>query len=75
MSDSKYVLRYLPKFYEDLENKTMYIAEKLQNPQAAHELIDAVEKQYSKGKRMQKLLKDIIQPMREDIHIICLSFR
>ena len=43
MTDSNYVLRYLPSFYEDLEKKAMYIAEKLHNPQAANELIDAVE--------------------------------
>ncbi len=44
MADSNYVLRYLPSFYEDLEQKAMYIVEKLQNPQAANELIDSVEK-------------------------------
>ena len=44
MTDSNYVLRYLPSFYEDLEKKAMYIAEKLHNPQAANELIDSVEK-------------------------------
>lgn len=44
MTDSTYALRYLPSFYEDLENKAMYIAEKLENPQAAKELIDDVEK-------------------------------
>lgn len=30
MSDKKYKLRYLPVFYEDLEQKVMYIAESLQ---------------------------------------------
>ena len=44
MTESTYALRYLPSFYKDLENKAMYIADKLQNPQAANELIDAVEK-------------------------------
>ena len=44
MSDKQYELRYLPLFYEDLEEKVIYIAEKLQNPQAANGLIDAVEK-------------------------------
>lgn len=43
MSNSKYDLRYLPIFYEDLDNKAMYIAKKLQNPQAANDLIDEVE--------------------------------
>lgn len=34
MSDKKYKLRYLPVFYEDLEQKVMYIAETLQNKKA-----------------------------------------
>jgi len=44
MADTKYKLRYLPLFYEDLEQKVVYIAEKLHNEKAAHDLIDAVEK-------------------------------
>ena len=44
MADRKYKLRYLPLFYEDLEQKVVYIAENLKNPQAANDLIDAVEK-------------------------------
>ena len=44
MAGRRYKLRYLPLFYEDLEQKVVYIAEKLQNPQAANDLIDAVEK-------------------------------
>ena len=44
MADAKYKLRYLPLFYEDLEQKVVYIAETLQNPKAANDLIDAVEK-------------------------------
>lgn len=44
MADTKYKLRYLPLFYEDLEEKVVYIAEKLQNEKAANDLIDAVEK-------------------------------
>lgn len=39
----QYKLRYLPLFYEDLEDKVVYIAEQLQNEQAASEMIDAVE--------------------------------
>lgn len=30
MANTKYILRYLPLFYEDLEEKIVYIAEKLQ---------------------------------------------
>ena len=43
MDKVKYKLRYLSLFYEDLEQKVVYIAEKLQNPQAANDLIDDVE--------------------------------
>lgn len=44
MADTKYRLRYLPLFYEDLEQKVNYIAEKLHNEKAANDLIDAVER-------------------------------
>lgn len=44
MTDRKYVLRYLPLFYEDLEQKIVYIAENLHNEKAADDLLDAVEK-------------------------------
>lgn len=44
MDEAKYVLRYLPIFYEDLENKVTYIAFKLHNQQAANALLDEVEK-------------------------------
>lgn len=30
MAETKYKLRYLPLFYEDLEQKVVYIAENLQ---------------------------------------------
>ncbi|HBN55338.1 MAG TPA: plasmid stabilization protein [Lachnospiraceae bacterium] len=44
MADTKYILRYLPIFYEELEETMIYIAEKLMNPQAANNLLDAVER-------------------------------
>lgn len=44
MIDSKYELRYLPLFYDDLSEKIMYIRNVLQNPQAADNLLDSVEK-------------------------------
>ena len=37
----EYQLRYLPQFQKDLTHHTQYIANKLQNPQAATDLIDA----------------------------------
>ena len=40
MGDTNYKLRYLPLFYQDLEGKILYIAETLQNPQAANDLLD-----------------------------------
>lgn len=43
LSNQGYRLRYLPIFYEDLEHSVLYIAEKLQNVQAANELLDEVE--------------------------------
>lgn len=43
MLSKKYRLRYLPLFYEDLEDKVIYIAEKLKNPKAANDLLDKVE--------------------------------
>ena len=41
--DNEYELRYLPLFYEDMYEKVIYIRKKLLNPEAADNLIDAVE--------------------------------
>ena len=43
MPNSKYKLRYLPLFYEDLNEKVEYIAFEKLNPAAALRLVDAVE--------------------------------
>ena len=43
MLSKKYKLRYLPLFYEDLDEKVTYILEKLKNPKAANDLLDKVE--------------------------------
>lgn len=43
MGDVNYILRYLPIFYEELQEKIEFIAQKLMNPQAASDLLDAVE--------------------------------
>ena len=43
MNNKKYRLSYLPLFYEDLDEKVSYIAEKLKNPKAADDLLDKVE--------------------------------
>ncbi len=44
MGNIKYMLRYLPIFYEDLEQKLIYISETLHNEKAAVDLLDEVEK-------------------------------
>ncbi len=41
---SKYELRYLPMFFDDLEKTAFYISYELRNPQAADDLVDVVEK-------------------------------
>ena len=43
MLSKRYRLRYLPLFYEELDEKVTYIAEKLMNPEAANNLLDKVE--------------------------------
>ena len=43
MTDTQYELRYLPLFYDDLEQKLTYISETLHNKKAANDLLDAVE--------------------------------
>ena len=43
MSNRDYELRYLPLFYEDLNQTVQYIAFELENRKAAEDLIDAVE--------------------------------
>ncbi|MGN0141487.1 MAG: type II toxin-antitoxin system RelE/ParE family toxin [Roseburia sp.] len=43
MADTEYTLRYLPLFFDELGAKVDYITKVLQNPQAANDLIDAVE--------------------------------
>ena len=44
MADAQYELRYLPLFYDDLEQKVIYISETLHNEKVANDLLDAVEK-------------------------------
>ena len=39
MAETKYKLRYLPLFYDELEQKIVYIAEKPHNEKAANDLI------------------------------------
>ena len=40
----EYQLRYLPQFHKDLKHHIQYIANRLQNPQAAADLIYAADK-------------------------------
>ena len=39
-----YRLSYLPLFYDDLEERVAYLSDVLLNPDAANDLVDAVEK-------------------------------
>ena len=43
MAKVTYSLRYLPMFYDDLEEQVMYISDVLCNAAAANNLIDTVE--------------------------------
>lgn len=43
MNNDNYQLRYLPLFFDDMNNITSYIKNEFSNPQAANELIDSVE--------------------------------
>ena len=44
MGKVTYSLRYLPLFYDDLEEHIVYIAEVLHNKEAANELVNEIEK-------------------------------
>lgn len=44
MNNSRYQLRYLPIFYDDMAKIVDYISKDLQNPTAAVKLIDLTEK-------------------------------
>lgn len=43
MINGNYQLRYLPMFFDDVNNITSYIKNELSNPKAASELIDMIE--------------------------------
>ena len=43
MQNNRYRLRYLPLFYDDLNQKIMYISDVLHNKAAANKLLDSVE--------------------------------
>ena len=43
MADTQYELRYLPLFYEDLEQKVIYISETLHNEKAIMERLPIAE--------------------------------
>jgi len=48
----KYNIQYLPGFKQDLRNAKNYIADTLQNPEAARSLIDEAEKAILKRSEM-----------------------
>lgn len=43
MDNTGYTLKYLPLFFDDVNNVTSYITNDLSNPKAAHDLLDAIE--------------------------------
>lgn len=43
MVNNQYNLRYLPIFFDDVNNITNYIKNTLLNPQAANDLLDSIE--------------------------------
>ena len=43
MPESRYILRYLPKYEEDLNEIVDYIVYKLHNPQSAMNLVNKIE--------------------------------
>lgn len=43
MLGKKYILRYLPLFYEDLDEKVTYILEKLKNPKVSFYYDNAIK--------------------------------
>lgn len=43
MINGNYQLRYLPMFFDDVNNITSYIKNELSNPKAASELVDMIE--------------------------------
>ena len=52
MLQNKYVLEFLPMFYDDLEGIVDYITIKLKNPDAADDLVEAVfERSEGSGRR------------------------
>lgn len=70
MFSKKYRLSYLPLFYEDLDEKVTYIAEKLKNPKAANDLLDKVESAIMERLPVADLLNHIILFGSVDILII-----
>lgn len=43
MQNNRYRLRYLPLFYDDLNQKIIYISDVMHNKAAANKLLDSVE--------------------------------
>ena len=56
MLNKKYRLRYLPLFYEDLDEKVTYILEKLKNPKAANDLIMEVRRFFYNGQNRYNMV-------------------
>ena len=70
MANTKYKLRYLPLFYEDLEQKVVYIAERLHNPKAANDLIDEVESAILERQPVAEAFEPYLPQEKDATHII-----
>lgn len=56
MLSKKYSPRYLPLFYEDLDEKVTYILGRLKNPKAANDLIMEVRRFLYNGQNRDKMV-------------------
>lgn len=72
MLSKRYRLRYLPLFYEELDEKMTYIAENLKNPKAANDLLDKVEtailERLSVAESINDDPKDLIMEVRRFLY-------
>ncbi len=68
MKNISYELRYLPLFYEELDNNVSYIAFTLQNPDAANNLLDEVEEAILKRLENGPEIFERVSSSRDRLH-------
>lgn len=69
MEKKKYKIKYLPLFYNDLDQITDYIMYKLNNEIAANNFVNELENEINKEHIIQMLMKNIYQIEKDNIHI------